>query len=308
MRIAVPDLVSNSYFPASAAAPLGFYRAEGLDLSPVLISPIEACLKALRDGEVEFVGGSLHAPLVAFPEWRGAKLLCAQSQGLYWFLVMRKSLRLRRGELDGLKGTKIAAAPFVGMVLRRVLAAAGIDPVREKIEIVSPPISQRPGVNFGVAAGEALVNGEIDGFFANGMGTEIAVRRGAGDIVLDLRRGDGPKECFNYTMPAIMTTDRLIADNPQAAAAVVRAIVRTQHALRSDITLVTEAGRALFPPEEASLIGDIVLRDLPYYEPQLSYSAITAMLAFARDIGMLNSDKLSYQDVVASQFANLWDA
>jgi ABC-type nitrate/sulfonate/bicarbonate transport system substrate-binding protein len=308
MRIAVPDLVSNSYFPASAADALGFYRAEGLDLSAVLISPIEACFKALYDGEVEFAGASLHAPLLAFPDFQGAKLLCAQSQGLYWFLVMRRTLKLQRGELDGVKGTKISAAPFVAATLRRVLAAAGLDLERDRITIVSPPISQRPGVNFGVTAAEALGKGEIDGFFANGMGTEIAVRSGAGEIVLDLRRGDGPPECFHYTMPAIATTDRLIADNPRAAAGVVRAIARTLKALSSDITLATKAGNALFPPYEASLIADIVLRDLPFYRPEISYSSVTAMLAFARDIGMLKSDKLSYQQVVAAQFANLWDA
>jgi len=307
MRIAVPDLVSNSYFPAAAADALGFYRAEGLDLTAVLISPIENCLLALRNGEVDFVGASAHAPLLAFPNWQEAKLLCAQSQGLYWFLVMRRTLRLKRGELGGLKGTKIAAVPFVAAALRRVLAAAGIDAERERIAIVSPPVSQRPGVNFGVAAAQALDKGEIDGFFANGMGTEIAVRRGAGDIVLDLRRGDGPPECFDYTMPAIATTDRLIAEHPQAAAAVVRAIVRTQKALKSDIALAGAAGAKLFPPYEAELIADIVVRDLPFYRPQISYSSVTAMLSFARDIGMLKSDRLSYQQVVATQFSNLWD-
>jgi len=30
------------------------------------------------------------------------------------------------------------------------------------------------------------------------MGTEVAVRRGVGTVVLDVRRGDGPKPCFNY--------------------------------------------------------------------------------------------------------------
>ena len=31
MRIAVPDLISNSYFPAVAAVELGFFKAEGLE-------------------------------------------------------------------------------------------------------------------------------------------------------------------------------------------------------------------------------------------------------------------------------------
>jgi NitT/TauT family transport system substrate-binding protein len=308
MRIAVPDLVSNSYFPAAAADVLGFYRAEGLDLSVVLISPIDKCVAALRDGEVEFIGASAHAPLLAFPEWQGAKLICAQSQGMYWFLVMRRDLGLRRGDLGGLKGRKIAAVPFTAAALRCVLAAAGIDAQRDGIDIVVPEAALRGGVNFGVAAAQALEKREIDGFFANGMGAELAVTSGIGDIVLDLRRHDGPAECFNYTMPTIVTTDRMIADNPQAAAAVVRAIVRTQQAMRADIGLAAQAGGQLFPPREAALISGIVARDLPFYKAGISPAFVAAMNAFARDIGFLKATELPYESVVAAQFSNLWDA
>lgn len=84
--------------------------------------------------------------------------------------------------------------------------------------------------------------------------------------------------------------------------------MKTLNALRSAATLATKVGTALFPAYEASLIADIVMRDLPFYRPGISYSSVTAMLAFAGDLGMLKSDKLSYQNVVASQFASLWDA
>jgi NitT/TauT family transport system substrate-binding protein len=38
-RIAVPDFVSNSYFPAIAAIELGFFAREGLDVAHELIFP-----------------------------------------------------------------------------------------------------------------------------------------------------------------------------------------------------------------------------------------------------------------------------
>jgi ABC-type nitrate/sulfonate/bicarbonate transport system substrate-binding protein len=308
MRIAVPDLVSNSYFPAAAADALGHYRAEGVDVSVVHIAPIENCVAALRDGAVDFIGASAHAPLLAFPEWRGVKLLCAQSQGMYWFLVTRRALRLKRGELDGLKGQKIAAVPFTAPALRRVLAAAGIDARQERISIMTPDWAVRPGVNFGVAAADALASGEIDGFFANGIGAEIAVTRGVGDIVLDIRRGDGPPECFNFTMPVVATTDRLIADNPKAAAAVVRAIVRTQRQLRTDAEAIATAGARLFPPFEAGLLGAVVGRDLPFYTPAIPFSFVPAMTSFAWSIGLSQAAPASYQTVVATEFSHLWDA
>ena len=74
-----------------------------------------------------------------------------------------------------------------------------------------------------MTAAKALEDRKIDGFWANGMGAEVAVRRGVGTVVLDVRRGDGPKPCFNYTMASIATTDRLIERSPETAAAAVRA-------------------------------------------------------------------------------------
>ena len=220
MKLAVPDMISNSYFPAIAAIELGCFNQEGLDVSLELIYPVDKCYAALRDGTVDFVGGSAHSALSAFPHWHGAKLLCAQGQGMYWFLVMHKDLGGKRGDLDVVKGHSIGAAPWVDMGLRRLLIEAGIDLSRDQVKIAPVPGAQGAGVNFGVTAAKALEERKIDGFWANGMGTEVAVRRGVGTVVLDVRRGDGPKPCFNYTMASIATTDRLIERSPETAAAV----------------------------------------------------------------------------------------
>src|SRR5580704_2889955 len=99
MKLAVPDLISNSYFPAVAAVELGFFAREGLDVSLELIFPVNRAYAALRDGAVDFVGGSAHSALAAFPEWQGVKLLCAQGQGMYWFLVMRSGAGVGRGDV-----------------------------------------------------------------------------------------------------------------------------------------------------------------------------------------------------------------
>ena len=68
MKLAVPDMISNSYFPAQAAVELGFFRDEGLDVSLEMIAPVEKAHAALRDGAVDFVGVSSHSALAAFPQ------------------------------------------------------------------------------------------------------------------------------------------------------------------------------------------------------------------------------------------------
>jgi NitT/TauT family transport system substrate-binding protein len=305
MKLAVPDMISNSYFPAIAAAELGFFKQEGLDIDVELVFPVDKAYAALRDGAVDFVGGSAHSALAAFPAWQGVKLICAQAQGMYWFLVMHKDLRVKRGDVAGVKGRSIGAAPWVEMGLRALLASAGIDLVREAVRIAPVPGALAAGVNFGVTAARALEERKIDGFWANGMGAEAAVRRGIGTVVLDVRRGDGPKECFNYTMASIATTDRLIEHSPEIAAGAVRAIVKTQAALRNDVSLATGIGRKLFPPEEAELIAELIRRDLPYYDPKVTPESVTGMNAFARSTGIL-SDDVPYERVVATQFVHLW--
>lgn len=304
LKIAVPDLVSNSYFPAAAAVELGFFKEEGLDVTLELIFPVDKTYAALRDRKIDLVGGSAHSALAAFPEWKGVKLLCAQAQGTYWFLVMRSDLTPQRNDLSVVKGRRIGAAPWVDLALRRLLQAGGINLERDQVQIMPVP-GATPGmgadtVNFGVTAAEALADGKIDGFWANGMGAEVAVRRGVGTVVLDVRRGDGPKGCFDYTMAAIATTDALIERAPQTAAAVVRAIAKTQNALKEDVRRATAVGEKLFPPAEAALIADVVRRDLPFYDATISEKSVAGMNAFARDVGILQGHP-TYRDVVAPE-------
>ncbi len=306
MKIAVPDMISNSYFPAEAAVELGFFKAEGLDVELELIFPVDKAYAALRDGAVDFVGGSAHSALAAFPNFRGVKLICAQAQGMYWFLVMHADLHARRGDVSAVKGRSIGAAPWVDKGLRGLLAAAGIDLERDRVKIAPVPGSLDAGVNFGVTAAKALEERKIDGFWANGMGAEVAVRRGVGTVVLDVRRGDGPKACFNYTAATIAATDALIARSPGTVAAAVRAIVKTQAALKADVTRAAEVGNKLFPPSEAALIVDLIRRDLPYYDAKLSREFIAGMSEFARRQGIGNGE-LAYEQIVATQFATLWN-
>jgi len=290
MKLAVPDMISNSYFPAIAAIELGFFRKEGLDVELELIFPVDKAYAALRSGAIDFVGGSAHSALAAFPQWDGVKLLCAQAQGMYWFLVMHKDLEAKRGDLEVVKGRSIGAAPWVDMGLRRLLIEAGFDLDRDRVKIAPVPGATGQSVNFGLTAARALEDRRIDGFWANGMGAEVAVRRGVGTVVLDVRRGDGPRPCFNYTMASIATSDSLIAHSPAAAPAAVRAVARAHAALKSDVTLATKIGRKLFPPTEAELIAELIRRDLPYYDTAIRRDFVAGMNQFARDVGILSGD------------------
>ena len=307
MKIAIPDLISNSYFPAIAAVDLGFFKDEGLDMELELIFPVDRTLEVLRDGDIQFVGGSAHSTPHAFPEWDGGKLLGSLAQGMYWFLILNKNIGAKQGDIEAVKGLNIGAAPLVDLGLQQLLIEAGIDLEKDKVNIAPVPGAfQGNNVNFGVTAAQALEDGKIDGFWANGMGAEVAVTRGAGTMVVDARRGDGPSTAFNFTMPALITSQKMIDDEPDACAAAVRALVKTQKALREDVSLATEVGEKRFPETEAGLIAQVVERDLPFYTAAITEDFVVGMNKFQKDVGLVTGD-FKYEQVVATQFMSEWE-
>ena len=306
MKVAIPDLISNSYFPVAAAVELGFFKAEGLDMTLELIFPVDKALEVLRDGGVDFVGGSAHSTAFAFPGWKGGKLIAAQAQNMYWFLILRSDLGARKGDINAIKGLNIGAAPLVDLGLKQLLVESGIDIERDKVKIGPVPGAfLGENKNFGVAAAKALQAGLIDGFWANGMGAEVAVTSGAGTMVIDARRGDGPPKALHYTMSALITSDKMIERDPEAVAAAVRALVKTQEALKADVSLATKVGKKLFPAAEADLIAQIVKRDLPYYDASISREFVAGMVEFQQHVGLLKAP-VAYEDVVATQFSKYW--
>ena len=298
MKVAIPDLISPSYFPAIAAVELGCFEREGIDAALELLYPVTKTYEELRDGKLDFVGGASHAALYAFKDWQGGKLLCALAQHMYWFLVVRADLPVQRGDLSIVKGLRIGAAPGPVDGLKRMLALAGIDPEKDLAIGPVPGFKLGETASFGLLAAKALEDGKVDGFWANGMGAEVAVRSGIGTLVLDARR-EGSAEAKGYTFPALVTSEKMIREKPDAARAAIRAVKAAQQILKSNPARATEVGRKLFPPTEAGMIAELIRRDLPYYEATISPGAVESMNRFARELGLL-SKPVAYRDVVAS--------
>jgi ABC-type nitrate/sulfonate/bicarbonate transport system substrate-binding protein len=145
-------------------------------------------------------------------------------------------------------------------------------------------------------AAKALEERKIDGFWANGMGAELAVRGGYGTVVVDARR-DGPEEARGYTFPALVASGRMLAERPEVVHAGARAVTRAQRLLAENPTRATEVGNRVFPPVEAGLIAELVRRDAPFYDAAISPETFERMNRFAAELGLL-SGAVKYDDVV----------
>src|SRR5437762_2104190 len=301
MRITVSDSISPSYFVAIAAVQLGFFREEGVDMEFVF-TPADPS-QALRDGVVDFYGGSPYTGLHRFPGWRGGTILCALSQYNYWFLAVRSDIKCERGDVSGVKGLRLSASADPGLTMKRVLEEAGIDLKRDNVRIVPSP--QHTSQNWAWDGVDAIEQGVSDGYWGNGLRADLGVKRGVAKILLDVRRGDGPPAARHFTFPALITTERLVEEQPDVAAAAVRAIVKTQKALKADPQLAVKAAQRLFPAEELSLIAYEIARDAPFYDPTITAEMVAHISKFAREVGTLEGE-VRYDQVVATQFAPLW--
>jgi NitT/TauT family transport system substrate-binding protein len=304
-RLVVADLDSPSYFVATAAVELGFFREEGIDAEVERAYGALNGPQRLRNGEVHFLGGPAYMATRAFPGWKGVKLLCALAQFSYWFLAVRAGLDVRRGDLNALKGLRISAStafPEVG--LRHLLKQAGIDPEQDRVSIVPMPSTKDEHLKYRVGV-DALAQNIADAYWGNGMRLAIGEKLGVAKVHLDLRRGDGPPGARFYNFPALTTTERLIEEQPQIAAGAVRAIVKTQKALAADPSRATAVGERLFAPEAASLIAGLIARDAPFYDATISAEAVDGINKFALANGLL-AEPLPYDQLVTSQFRHLW--
>lgn len=304
-RLVVADLDSPSYFVATAAVELGYFREEGIDAELERAYGALNGPERLRNGELHFLGGPAYMATRAFPGWKGAKLLCALAQYSYWFLAVRADLDVRRGDLNALKGLRISSStafPEVG--LRHLLKQAGIDLERDRVSIVPLPSTRDEHLKYRVGV-DALAQNIADAYWGNGMRLAIGEKLGVAKVHLDLRRGDGPPGARFYNFPALTTTERLIEEQPQIAAAAVRAIVKTQKALAADPSRATAIGKRLFAPEAASLIAGLIARDAPFYDATISAEAVDGINKFALANGLL-TQPLHYDGLVASQFRQLW--
>ena len=117
----------------------------------------------------------------------------------------------------------------------------------------------------------------------------------------------GLRSLRGYTFGVLATRADLVEKTPDKAAAAVRALIKTQKALKADPKRATKVGEKWFPPFEASLIATLVERDLPYYDPAISKDTFDSMCRFVQTVG-LTKGVGKYEDVVATQFSNLWKA
>ena len=196
-------LDSPSYFVATAAAELGFFKEEGVDIELEHAFGGKTGPERLRDGVLHFFAGPAYSATRAMPGWRGARIFahCRNIHIGSWRCAPTSTSS--DGDLNVLKGC--GSRP---RWKRRCLACAicwprQYRPRPRQGQHCRDARGQERTVARTRAAPTSLTQGIADAFWGNGMRVAIAEKLGVGKLYLDLRRGDGAAGRSWYNFAAL---------------------------------------------------------------------------------------------------------
>ena len=232
------------YLPLSIAESLGYFKAEGLDVSIVDFAGGSQALRAVVGGSADVVSGAFEHTLNM--QAKGQRLRAFVAQGRAPQIVLGinpKTLPAFKGVAD-LKGKKIgvtAPGSSTNIMANFVLAKAGIKP--SEVSFI--------GVGAGSGAVAAMRSGQIDAL--SNLDPVITLLQRSGDlkVVSDTRVVAESDKVFGGPMPAacLYTLQSFIDKNPATVQALANAIVRAdrwiQAAGPSDIVKAVPEGYLL---------------------------------------------------------------
>ena len=209
------------YLPLTVAEQLGYFKAEGLDVSIVDFAGGAKALQAVVGGSADVVSGAFEHTLSM--QAKGQPMRAFVLQGLAPQIVLGinpKTMPDFKGVAD-LKGKKIgvtAPGSSTNVMANYVLAKAGLKP--SDVSFV--------GVGAGSGAVAAMRSGQIDAI--SNLDPVISLLQRSGDlkIVADTRIVSEADKVFGGPMPAgcLYAPQAFLDRNPNTAQALVNAMVR----------------------------------------------------------------------------------
>jgi NitT/TauT family transport system substrate-binding protein len=209
------------YLPLTIAESLGYFKAEGLDVTIVDFAGGSKALQAVVGGSADIVSGAFEHTLIMQPKGIRLRAFVLQGRAPQVVLGINPKTMPSFKSVADLRGRKIgvtAPGSSTNVLANFVLAKAGLKPA--DVSII--------GVGAGTGAVAAMRSGQIDAI--SNLDPVITLLQRSGDlkIVSDTRIVAEADKAFGGPMPAgcLYAPQAFIDRNPATVQAVANAIVR----------------------------------------------------------------------------------
>ncbi|HEV8338913.1 MAG TPA: ABC transporter substrate-binding protein, partial [bacterium] len=284
MPVRIGAVKAPPLVPVVIAQQEGMFAREGLQAEIVLYPTLEAVRQALLTHAVDAAVLSVGATLQAFEEGiklRNVVLLQGRPNAT---IVTRKTLKIRKGDLNALRGRRIGVDAHGGRVdvlLRLVLLQVGINP---DLRVTIVPTGDIPGHLAAMQAGwvDAQVTWE-PGTSQLTLPSEL----GLGEVFLDMRANDRPFPVSRMVEGSVVALDEWVQHHRDAAVRIARAVSCAERAIKKSPNLVASVYRQSFPGLGPEVYANIAKVQPAVYWPSIRRENILVMNEAYRKLGLL---------------------
>lgn len=289
------------YLPLTIAEQLGYFKAEGLDVTIVDFAGGAKALQAVVGGSADVVSGAFEHTINMQAKGQAMRAFVLQGLAPQIVLGVNPKTMPNFKSIADLKGKKIgvtAPGSSTNVLVNYVLAKAGLKP--SDVSII--------GVGAANGAVAAMRSGQIDAI--SNLDPVITLLQRSGDlkIVTDTRIVSEAEKVFGGPMPAgcLYAPQPFLDKNPQTAQALTNALVRANKWIQA-----AGGGDIIKVVPESYLLGDRAVYIDGFLAAQKALSpdgsippkgAETALRALASVDDKLASAKLNLDAIYTNEF------
>jgi NitT/TauT family transport system substrate-binding protein len=306
IRVALFGRSLTNYVPFQVAVKLGYFSAQGLDVT--LLEPQSSAegVQAVVTGAAQLAFGAPSDPFKVQQNGGDARVVMATTSAPLNSIVVQPDMTVRRGDVAALKGKTIGVPGLGGggdVNLRYWLKSGGIDPVKD-VKIVNVG-----GGGQGLIA--AMQSRQVDAILSYQPFTSVIVNQlHVGKFLLNPVDGDGPALMQPGHIPwsVVWGSEAYIQGHVNAVRAFVKGMSQALLTIRNDPAKALGPTAEVFPTLDQNQVLTPMLKDLAKVaDSAFPSSGMEAVNTWLHALGVLPPDQsLSYSQYVDSRFSSDW--
>lgn len=291
-----------SFAPMFVARELGYFDAEGIDAEIIETQSGTLTTSAMLGGSADVITSGYASPLSLANQGKSVKSIVGLEMASVYVFVVRPNIDVAtdniKSLLGALKGKRLGVASLgsgADTVASGFLADNGLGP-DDVIKVAT---------GTGATALAAMKAGGVDAMVAFEPDLTQILKAGSAKVALDLRSTKSGTPYAKLPATTLQATHDWIQKNPDAAASVVRAVVRANKTLHDDAETSIKTLTKLYKGTDPADIKSMYEGERAGFRSEIPKEQYDLALEIYLKIKTI-AKPVAYEDVVATQFAALW--
>lgn len=299
--VKIASFASFVFLPVWVAKEGGYFEREGVNPELLFFTSGTEMTAAMLSKSVDFASTMADRPMLLLDRGQQTRILIALTTVAPYSLVVPVNSKIKHGDLAALKGKKIAITQkgsATDVAVQAILRPAGID-IDKDVTLVALGTLEN-----GIAA---MKSGQVDAVILTEPATTVAVdKEKVGEILIDLRKGEGPSAASRSTFASLQATDDYINANPEVVKHVISAICKATKDLHDDPRKFLPVAKKYFPNTDQAVLERALLNEAASYGTQVTSEMIKSVSDVNLSLSVIQHNYAIDNVVVGAAYRPLW--